>query len=181
VTGGPVEEQPPWFGLHVQVAPGVIHVPLDGDDGPGYQWGLGAGWLFRPVGDAFALSAGIGLEHSVGNPPDTSAGAGISSHQVRVQVHARPGVVLVDERLSILGDVGFGYAVWPWTQTYGGMDTSNTNHGVVLSLGARALYRVWEGLAIGGDVGVDLQWFLDSGQTTEAFNLDLGVLAAWFF
>ena len=181
VTGLPPVESPRLSGLHVYLAPGVIHVPLDGDDDPGYQWGLGAGYLFRPADNAFALAAGIGLEHSIGNPPDMPGGADISSHQVRVEARAQPGAVLLDESLFVFGDVGFGYAVWPWSSTAGTMTTSNTSHGVVLSLGAGALYKVWEGLAVGGGFGFDLQWFFANGQTTASHNFDLAVLAGWFF
>ncbi|MBI5489267.1 MAG: hypothetical protein HY905_18165 [Deltaproteobacteria bacterium] len=180
LTGAPGEDAPRLSGIHVFLVPGVIHVPLDGEDDPGYQWGLGAAWLFRPADGPFAIDTGIGLEHSIGNPPD-QPGYDFESHQVRVEAQARPGAVLVGETLWVFGEVGFGYVVWPTSSTVGSMTTENATHGLVLSLGAGASYQVWEGLAIGAGFGFDLQWFFAGGQISSSHNFDLGVSAGWFF
>ncbi|MBI5499856.1 MAG: hypothetical protein HY907_06410 [Deltaproteobacteria bacterium] len=180
LTGASGEDTPRLSGLHVLLAPGVIHVPLDGEDDPGYQWGLGAAWLFRPVDGPFAIDAGIGLEHSIGNPPD-QAGYDFESHQVRVEAQARPGAVLVGEALWVFGEVGFGYVAWPTSSTVGSMTTENATHGLVLTLGAGVSYTVWDGLAVGGGFGFDLQWFFAGGPASASHNFDFAVLAGWHF
>lgn len=168
----------PQSGAYVALQPGLIHIPCNSSDRVGYQWGAQGGYMVRTPG-LFAVGVGGSFEHAVLNPP--AAVEGVSSHQLRVQAEAMPGVQLVARKLFVHGTVALGYVGWPTRFTSGGVTTRAADHGVALGVGAGANYRVWQGLFVGGQFGGDLQWIPGGVAVFPAYNLDLEASVGWFF
>ncbi|MFO7566230.1 MAG: hypothetical protein R6X02_26545 [Enhygromyxa sp.] len=171
----------PWG--YVAIAPGLIHIPIEAPDQVGYQWGLRGGVELGcgPSGPAcFAVAVGGSFQHSVGKPY-RSAEISSSSHQLRVQAEAMPGVRLLDGRLFVFGDVGLGYVAQPSRVELYGDVTRDTRHGVAFSVGAGSSYVVWRQLFVGGRFGGDMQWMFASGDSFGAHNLALEAFAGWRF
>ena len=165
---------------YVYLSPGLIHIPLDSEDGVGFQWGLGGGVLFQPTAK-LVLAVGGSFEHSVLNPPDLPGGFDIDSSQYRLQAEAMPGTLLLEDRLFVHGTIALGYVGWFTSFDGPTGSSSNSQHGVVLSLGGGAMLDVWRNLSVGLELGVDLQrvWFEGTG--LGASNLDMKAVGRWRF
>jgi hypothetical protein len=165
---------------YVYVSPGFIHIPIDSEDGVGFQWGLGGGVLLRPD-PTLVVAVGGSFEHSVLNPPDFASELNIDSSQYRLQAEAMPGTLLLEDRLFVHGTIALGYVGWFTSFDAPGGSSSNSQHGIVFSLGGGAMLDVWRNLSVGLELGVDLQrvWFEGVGQ--GASNLDMKAVGRWRF
>jgi hypothetical protein len=165
---------------YVYVSPGFIHIPIDSEDGVGFQWGLGGGVLLRPD-PKLVVAVGGSFEHSLLNPPDFADEFDIDSSQYRLQAEAMPGTLLLEDRLFVHGTIALGYVGWFTSFDAPGGSSSNSQHGIVLSLGGGAMLDVWRNLSVGLELGVDLQrvWFDGVGQ--GASNLDMKAVGRWRF
>lgn len=165
---------------YVYVSPGLIHIPIDSQDGVGFQWGLGGGVLLQPA-PKLVVGVGGSFEHSVLNPPDYPGELDIDSSQFRLQAEAMPGTLLLEGRLFVHGTIALGYVGWFTSFDAPGGSSSNSQHGIVLSLGGGAMLDVWRDLSVGMELGVDLQRVSYEGDAQGAYNLDMKAVARWQF
>jgi hypothetical protein len=179
-------------GAYVLIAPGVGHVNIEGDpDRFGYQWGMQAGRLWRSRTRA-AIGLGASFEHAI-TTDSRSFGTSIdggpllsrtTNHKLRLQLELLPGVLLAHDRLFLHATIGVGYFGIIADERINDPrfdDTIGGGHGPVFSPGIGFNYRVWRGLTLGVQTGVDLGWLASTGPLFPAHSVDIETVVGWLF
>lgn len=155
---------------------GALNVPVAGkqtiDYGasfdPGYQWGVGLGYLLRAHGTPFAASGGLFFDHALINPENGSdLGFAGTDQVVRVGAELRAGLVL-GERVFAYVPLRGGYA---GNVVQVNEHDTDMSHGLVFGVGAGVDVAVYRRLYVGTVVGADLHYF------RTGHNVDLHTFA----
>lgn len=190
-TGPRVETEALGDDAYLELSPGAIAIPFEGDiDGlyePSYQWGLGAGFLFRPY-EHLMIGIGGNFEHTWLNDAEVAAfdtlprtGPDDATHDFRTGPEIRVGTG-TDRFMAYVGGTS-GLAV-----QYVIADSGNDN---AVDPGVFAGARVGlQGVLIQG-LYAGVEGFTNSGfyytdnlDEREDYSLHTGgarVFAGWYF
>lgn len=163
----------------------MISVPV-GDEGfadltnEGVQWGFGGGYMFVPT-KHFMATVGGAFEHTWINFEVDALGGNI----IRLLPEVRIGGGT--RRLFGYGyaQPGLGLAVFSWEVL--GVRGDDSEPGFNMGVGGGFQGIVWKNLMVGGEVGVDLGFYVDDeddvvgDDTAEIYTLDIKLLVGWYF
>lgn len=170
-------------GTYFYLAPGALNVPYAGQDridyedtfDPGYQWGLGLGWMVR-TDSPFAIGVGGYFDHAIVNLEARDLDSGDFRHQFRVGLELKPGVVFKD-RVFLYVPLRGGYAVD--VRDIGDNDLE-ANHGAMFGVGGGLDVAVKDRFYIGTALATDLQFFT-SDRDFEMYSFAWRVHLGWRF
>ncbi len=209
---GPPQADPFENGGFIYLSPGPGALPVGGASATqaknsldfSYQYGLGGGYMIRSAKTPIMMTVGGRFEHMIHNLdwnddshvdasgmafrilPEVRIGAGLD--WVFVYATLQPGFVLSTWKAEASGAVGCvqlanNLEYDDDTDFHSaGCDYEATRPGFNFGTGPGAMFRIYDGLVIGGEVGFDMAIFDDVYEPWEQmFTIDFQFMVGWFF
>ena len=180
-------------GGYIQLTPGSLVLPFAQDErffdlDPAFGWGLGGGYMFAR-GKLFKATVGGVFEHTV-LPFDGVNLGNFGGHLLRFMPEGRIG--LGTRKVWGYGLLGAGVAglIWNWNvdgPLGGDFGGRNSVPGFTAQLGGGVQGIVWKNLFLGGEVDVDLGFFVDEDRDSavfdgyEVYSVAFEMMIGWVF